>query len=631
MEESQQQQQQQNQQTDQQADQLQLKQNLLQKEILEKSYDQMEFLNYCTSQKENGDDLNNWNFDELKSCVENFQEIVKKKQTESKNSSLNFFLSSAKQNTQPSNINNNINNNNSIPLQNPPQNLYINPNTPYNNNNYPPYQNVPQNYQQYSPYQQYNPQYQPQSQFQVPNNLNNLPNNASIPGVNQTPQIPVIQTINLLNPLQQMLNSEKMQQKINTDIQNVNLELTNQSPPKKEFEIICKRSEKTVLNDKEIKVIIQNPKNSEKSLLTSQYTIYEVCTESMHWLVHRRYSDFDWLRNILSKFFPRILIPPLPGKKMGNRRFEQDFIEKRMKFLQLFMDKVMQNETLKSSEALYAFLSFGDRVQFDRKIKELNSIVPSQYCEDLKTLSGKLTVLYDDFNENYYININNYFKLQYQVYTRLNYNMRSFYKNITMACMNLEEVQKDFETLKILNSKVMMKDSIIKTYEELSIFFKNWKRILFNENEIIKENLKDFFKLQKMENFAFIELIDSREAIRQKYAAEKTKLDAKKERLYKLMDFSKWEIEDNYGQVDRALLFRDKNYAFNNMCTKETQALENIHKMLGYANYMNNDQLKAIIKYNEKKFVEITKEFANKFYPSLNDGITLWSTLNTYV
>ena len=259
------------------------------------------------------------------------------------------------------------------------------------------------------------------------------------------------------------------------------------------------------------------------------------------------------------------------------------------------------------------------------------SIVPSQYCEDLKTLTGKLTVLYDDFNENYYININNYFKLQYQVYTRLNYNMRCFYKNITMACMNLEEVQKDFETLKILNSRVMMKEKITKTFDELSIFFKNWKRILFNENEIIKENLKDFFKLQKMENLAFIELIDNREAIRQKYAAEKMKLDAKKERLYKIMDFSKWEIEDNYGQVDRALLFRDKNYAFNNMCTKETQALENIHKMLGYANYMNNDQLKKIIKYNEQKFVENTKEFANKFYPSLNDGITLWSTLSTYI
>jgi len=600
------------QQPEQQTDQLQLKQELLQAEILEKNYDQMEFLQYCTSQKENGDDLNNWTYDELKTCVLNFQESVQKKEAESKKaSSLNFFLSNAKQNPQASQPQNN---NMNVPNQ-----------IPYNNQsyqNYSPYQqNNQQNFQQYATYQQ-NP-----SQYPAPNNFTQ----GGVP--NQQPQTPVaIQSVNFLNSLQQMmLNSEKMQQKINTDIQNVNLEQANQAQqPRKKFEIICKKAEKSILNDKEVKVVIQNPKNSEKSLLTSQFTIYEVCTESMHWLVHRRYSDFDWLRNILTKFFPRILIPPLPGKKVGTRRLEQDFIEKRMKFLQIFIDKVMKNETLKSSEALCAFLSFGDRVQFERKIKELNSIVPSQYCEDLKTLSGKLTVLYDDFNENYYINLNNYFKLQYQVYTRLNYNFRSFYKNMTVACMNLEEVHKDFETLKILNSRVMMKESITKTFDELSIFFKNWKRILFNENEIIKENIKDFFKLQKMENLSFIDLIDSREAIRQKYANEKLKLDTKKDKLYKIMDFSKWEIEDNYGQVDRALLFRDRNYAFSVMCTKETQALENIHKMLGYANYMNIEQLKLIIKENEKKFVEITKEFANKFYPSLNDGITLWSTLTTY-
>ena len=611
MEESQPQQQPE-QQPEQQTDQLQLKQELLQAEILEKNYDQMEFLQYCTSQKENGDDLNNWTYDELKTCVLNFQESVQKKEAESKKaSSLNFFLSNAKQNPQASQPqNNNMNVPNQIPYNNQPY------------QNYAPYQqNNQQNFQQYAPYQQ-NP-----SQYPAPNNFTQ----GGVP--NQQPQTPVaIQSVNFLNSLQQMmLNSEKMQQKINTDIQNVNLEQVNQAQqPRKKFEIICKKAEKSILNDKEVKVVIQNPKNSEKSLLTSQFTIYEVCTESMHWLVHRRYSDFDWLRNILTKFFPRILIPPLPGKKVGTRRLEQDFIEKRMKFLQIFIDKVMKNETLKSSEALCAFLSFGDRVQFERKIKELNSIVPSQYCEDLKTLSGKLTVLYDDFNENYYINLNNYFKLQYQVYTRLNYNFRSFYKNMTVACMNLEEVHKDFETLKILNSRVMMKESITKTFDELSIFFKNWKRILFNENEIIKENIKDFFKLQKMENLSFIDLIDSREAIRQKYANEKLKLDTKKDKLYKIMDFSKWEIEDNYGQVDRALLFRDRNYAFSVMCTKETQALENIHKMLGYANYMNIEQLKLIIKENEKKFVEITKEFANKFYPSLNDGITLWSTLTTY-
>ena len=573
-------------------DELQLKQEYLKKEIIGKNLDQNKFLDFCISQKENGDDLNNWTFEELRQCVKNFNDMLKQTESQTKqSSSLNFFLSNSKSNNIPQ----------SLPL-----------NQPYPNQ-------VNQTL--------YNPQYQQYNQISYPQQ-----NSGQSPS-QQDP--PMIQSITSINPLQLMINNEKMQQKINTDIQNISLEYDinskNQNSPKLKYELICKKAEKNILNDKNIKVIIQNPKTSEKSLLTSQFTIYEVYTEYAKWLVHRRYSDFDWLRTILCKFYPRILIPPIPGKKVGNRRFEQDFIEKRMKFLQIFIDEIMKNETLKSSEALYAFLSFGDRVQFERKVKELNSIIPSQYCEDLKSLEGKITILNDDFNENYYINVNNYFKLQYQILTRLNYNLKNFYKNIAIACMNLEEVQKDFETLNILNTKVNMKESINKTYEELNIFFKNWKRILFNENIIIKEQIKHFFKSQKMENLAFIELIDSRDLIRQKYVTEKAKLDAKKEKLYKIMDFNKWEIEDNFGQVDRALLFRDKNYAFEKMCTRETQALENIHKQLGYANYMNIIQLKNIIDKNSTKFVEITKEFANKFYPSLNDGITLWSTLNTYV
>ena len=585
-------------------DQLQLKQDYLKSEIIDKNLEPSKFLEFCTSQKENGDDLNNWTFEELKTCVKNFNESLNKEAQQKQSSSLNFFLSSSKPKNAPQPF---------------PQNQpypYPMPNQPYQNQYNPQFQPN----QQYQPYPQYNPnayltQYNPQGT--VPQ-----------PQVQQGPAL--IQSVTSLNPLQLMISNEKMQQKINTDVQEISLEYVDDPKISKKYEIICKKLEKNPLNDKDVKVKIQNPKTSEKSLLSTQYTIYEVFTESMNWLVSRRYSDFDWLRTTLCKFFPRILIPPIPGKKVGNRRFEEDFIEKRMKFLQKFIDEIMKNETLKSSEALYSFLTFSDRVQFERKMKELNSIIPSLYCEDLKTLDGKITILNDDFNENFYVNVNNFFKLQYQILTRLNYNLKNFFRNMTVACMNLEEVQKDLETLSILNTKVKMKESINKTYEELNIFFKNWKRILFNENVIIKEEIKHFFKSQKMENLAFIELIDSREAIRQKYVSEKAKLDAKKEKLYKIMDFNKWEIEDNFNQVDRALLFRDKNYAFDNMCTRETQALENIHKQLGYANYMNNLQLKNIIDKNATKFVQNTKEFANKFYPSLNDGITIWSSLNTY-
>lgn len=221
-----------------------------------------------------------------------------------------------------------------------------------------------------------------------------------------------------------------------------------------EKEVICKKLDKTELNDKDIKVIIRDPKSSESSILKSAHVTYEVYTEQTKWSVRRRYNDFDWLRTTLVKFYPRILIPPIPGKKIGPRRFEEDFIQKRMNFLQKFIDNVMLVEELKASEALICFLKMGDRSQFESKMKELTSFIPSPYVEDMKTFSGKLKAIDSDSNDQYFANITNYFTLQNQLYSRLNYNLKNFYLNIGAACNNLEEVDKDLDTLHLLNIKV---------------------------------------------------------------------------------------------------------------------------------------------------------------------------------
>ena len=531
---------------------IEIKKKYLTDEILNKGYNTNDFLNFCLSKKENGDDLAFWQIDELKECVKEFQlnvqkqnEINEKKTT----TSMKSFLFANKS----------------------------------NKNN---------------------------------NDRDNISNN------------------------QNFLQSSQINQRINENIQNVNIdahsdnyynEYNNNSMKIYKKEIHCKILEKSELNSKKITVKVQNPKQMNTSILSSAYTSYEVYTPEMKWLVNRRYSDFDWLRNTLKKLFPRHVIPPLPGKKMGARRFDQDFIEKRMKFLQKFMNEVMNVETFKASEALVSFLRMSDRDQFDRKIKEMNSLICSNYIQDIKTLSGKIMVVDDENNEKYYTNINNYFRLQIQIYNRLNYNLKCYYRNINYACRNLEEVQKDFDTLEKLNTKVQMKPEITKTYEELFIFFKNWGRILSNENEIIKEKIREFFKYQKMENIAYTELIQTREEIKSVYIEAKKKLDDKKLKLYSYMDVNKWEIEENYNNIDFALIYRDKNYAWEKMCTKETQALELLHQQIGYANHMNFSQLKRLIIKNNKLFVDNTKEFANAFYPSLNDSITLWSTLNTYI
>ena len=557
---------------------LQIKQNFLKSEIIDKGIDPNKFLEYCVSIKENGDDINNWNFDDLKKCVADFNELLKKESQNDEQEAQNI-----------SNINNSISNSNSNSLQissihSQPQNLN-----------------------------------QDNSQIIQKNSSNNKI------FANQ-----IYKTALSLNIIQ--VNNENFRKLIQTEMQDISLIYPNLNLniPNK-LEIKCKKAEKTNLNDKKIKVIIQNPKNSEKSLLFTQYTLYEVFTKEMDWLVQRRYSDFDWLRNILSKLYPRTFIPPMAKKKQGPKRFEQDFINKRMKSMQFFIDEIMENEELKTSEALVAFLSFNDRTQFEKKMKDLNNYVPSQYCEDLKTISGKINILNDDNNENYYININNYLNLKHQILSKLNSDFKNFYLNQTKACMDLDEVQKDFGTLELLGKKVKLSNGLNKTYEALTNFFEDFKNALYKKNVIIKEQIKHFFKREKNENAIFIDLFENRENLRQKYITEKNKLNAKKEKLYKINDINKWEIEDNYGKVDQARLMRDKNYAFEKMCTRNTQSLENIHKQLGYINFMNALQLQDKIEKNEKKLIENIKQFTEIFYPSINQEIAAWSPLHTYI
>lgn len=57
--------------------------------------------------------------------------------------------------------------------------------------------------------------------------------------------------------------------------------------------------------------------------------------------------------------------------------------------------------------------------------------------------------------------------------------MKNFYLNVSAACTNLDEAQKDFDTLQLLNAKVLMKEEITKSYEEQFIIVCNVNIILF--------------------------------------------------------------------------------------------------------------------------------------------------------
>jgi len=398
----------------------------------------------------------------------------------------------------------------------------------------------------------------------------------------------------------------------------------------KEKIIDCRKLEETQLNSKKLIINIRNPKEVDGGVFGKKYILYEVLTNPFGWVVHRRYSDFDWLRKLISKQFPSFYIPPLPNKKLGNRNFDQDFIEKRMKLLNLFINNLVQNETFKASDYLMAFLSYEDRAKFESKFKEYATTQTSSYVEEYKTLDGKAVLSFDEGNEKYFNNINKYFRLQGQIFERLNFSLKIFFNNMKTVAESLQNVEKNFEILHLLNTRVLMTETITKTYQEMNRFFRNYKKILIKHNEMIKIHIKNFFKYINIESKAYNELIERREELRNKFIAENQKVTAKKEKVFATGDINKFELGEDKN-IDKERILTDKPYAFEHICKSDTNALMKIYHQLGYANKMNILELKNLINDYCARYVNNIKNFDAKFYPTINDLVTTWSNLETFV
>ena len=493
-------------------------------------------------------------------------------------------------------------------------------------------------------------------QKKLQNNSNN--NNNNFGDLNSWSMNELIQTINEFTSIEDsnrqkqatknnlLLQTQEKTNNLNFNtslsnylINNQNNSLNSNNLNTNNIEIPCKLFPKTILSDQNLTISIQNPIPIDNGYFFSSYILYEINTVIQNFnnennnkifKVQRRYSDFIWLRKSLSQHFPRFFIPPIPGKKIGSRRFELDFVEKRMKKLNKFLNKLIENEYFKSSESLLSFLTVQDRTQFEYKMKEISSYFPSNFVEEQRTFSGKVLISnLDSINEQYHINIHNYFQIQNDIFNRLNENLKDFYSYTKQACVALEDAQKDFDLLHLLSNKVKISNEIVKCYYNLSTFFKNYKRIIFNQNELIKFHIKDFFKNINKEGECFNEIINSRDELRDKFIEDRKTLKAKKEKLI-LKDINQWEIED-INNVDKIMLLRNRDYAMQKMCTIETKNLDNLAKMVGYANKCNLDELKKMIKRYNKEYIEDLKSFSDEFYGNLNDLLNVWSNFGSFV
>ena len=577
-----------------------------------------------------------------------------KEDANKKNSSIKDFLISNKNKNNNQLLNNNINNNNINNNFNNNTNTINNVNL--NNQNMINNQNINMN-QQMQYLQQYlnlinsqNPQFQnqllqyglqnPQLQtnlqtnFQNINNINNTKTNnplnnpiQKINNISSEPnpqsQTPPKTQVNKPEETKEQPNPVPPQEKQQSPpVQPEEEQNQNQKKDENEdidsslvYGIITNPIEDTKLVDKTPLTSEENPmiqvgfpEKVEGGFFSKAYVTYLITTNPLNIKVRRRYSDFDWLRQMMQNLFMYNVIPTNPRKnKFGSDKFGEPFLKKRMRTLEKFLNYSLMNPIIKSSQLFYDFISIENDADFQKKKKEYEKMKPPVNINDFQSPLGKVNVQINKKKTTYFENIKDNISFNENLLIKLNENFKILKTQIDNLTLKIDEIAQNWDDLCQNSIKYFEGDEIIKTYEHMNKLFLNWSEALKRHSTIMHIDVREYFKYIKNNFKSMKDLVSIVETKKNIYNKNENYLANKKEDLFKRGDINKWELNiDDRNNANN--LIQDKSKALAKILPKETNNVIGMKKMYGF--YLN----RIIEEYERIKTINSNQHIKNLIY-----------------
>ena len=367
------------------------------------------------------------------------------------------------------------------------------------------------------------------------------------------------------------------------------------------------------------------PEKVEGGFFSKSYITYLLTTIPLNLKVRRRYSDFEWLRQILISHYIGNVIPTTPRKnKLGSDKFGDAFLQKRMRTLEKFLNYLLMNPIIKYSQLFYDFISIENETDFNKKKKEYEKMKAPQNINDHQSLTGKINVEVKKEKEIFFENIKDNISFNESLLTKLNENFKLLKIQLENLTLKIDEIVLIWNELCKTSTKYFDGDDIIQSYENMSKLFTNWSDALKRHTNLIHIDIREYFKYVK-NNFKsmkdLVSIVDSN-----KYTFNKNEkyLINRKEDLFRKGEINKWDLDPN--DRDRANnLIQDKSTALMKMIPKETNNVINLKKIYGY--YLNRiideyERLKSINSLLHKKNLVNACEKLTEIYGDFQKGTT---------
>ena len=559
------------------------KQNFLRKNILEKGIDAEKFVDFLQEKKgEDGADITNWTMDDLKLLVNEFYKI----------NNISYDDNNINENKEENEINNTQNNNNNIKFiidEDSLMNLFQKKENQNNNiNNNKPLFDFEKNFAKLN---------EQQKKININKNQNNnisTKKKEIIEGKNNTDKNENNKTDSLPNNNKEEIiqNNENN----NNEEIDYNHNISNEEEQDIDYGIIindtvkCELMEKTEFSEhKDIKIEIKNPIKLETKFFSGKSVNYSIITYPFNYIVERRYSDFIWLRDILSNLYNNILIPKMRFKgKVTKDKHDNNFIKKRMNYLERFINYIIKDDIIKSSQILYDFLTIKKYEDFIYKKKQYEKIKIFNFIDikNRKNINGILDIKINKEKEIYLENIKDNTIYNGNLFKKLNNNFKSLNDEFNLVIKRIENISNIFKQIYDISNKYLDLNIIKESYSQMELMFKNLGDNFNILNNFIKTEIKQHFKFIGNNFISLNEMIQNVEISKNNYIKISKHLINKKNELYKKGDISKYELKEKIN-------FNNKNQILNKMLPQETK--NSIKNKMIYGFYLNE-----IIKEYEK-------------------------------
>ena len=353
----------------------------------------------------------------------------------------------------------------------------------------------------------------------------------------------------------------------------------------------CKKVEKTPLSSLDNPIItVCSPEKKEGGFFSKSYVTYLVIINQLNIQVRRRYSDFVWLRQVIFDLYPYIIVPPVPKKnKIGADRFSDVFINKRMRYLQKFINMLVANPIIKNSKLLFDFLCIEKESDFNKNKNTYQKMKPPVNLKEFISANGKMNLAVKKEKEIYFQNIKDNTFYNQELLNKLNISLKQLKIQFDLFIQKIQEVSQIWEEL-FKNSTKYYDDG------QMNKLFNYWVDSLKKQNNLLFVDVREYFKYVR-NNFRESKYIAHiADNYKNNYYKIKRNLISKKEDLFKRGDVSKWELDPQektriyYGYylnrvIEEFERVRSLNGAFHkenhmNYCRNLADIISEFHKTI---------------------------------------------------